>query len=39
MLKECPICENEEITENDNYCMICGYKLKDNKEEKEKCQK
>ena len=34
-IKECPICENEEIKETDNYCKICGYKLKNNENESE----
>ncbi len=25
----CPICENEEIRPEDNYCKICGHKLKE----------
>lgn len=28
--KTCPICGNEEIQEKDNYCFICGKKLKEN---------
>lgn len=24
---KCPICENEEINQEDNYCKICGYKF------------
>jgi hypothetical protein len=26
---KCPNCSNEEIAENDNFCMICGTKLKE----------
>ena len=29
MLKQCPRCCNEEISKNDNYCKICGLKLKE----------
>ncbi|MCI9247471.1 MAG: hypothetical protein HFJ30_10335 [Clostridia bacterium] len=24
---KCPICENEEINQEDNYCKICGHKF------------
>lgn len=26
--KMCPVCENIEINPNDNFCKICGHKLK-----------
>ena len=26
-MPKCPICENEEINQEDNYCKICGYKF------------
>lgn len=26
---ECPRCKNEEIQEDQNYCQICGFKLKE----------
>jgi ribosomal protein L37E len=29
---ECPHCQNEEIEYNQNYCQICGYDLKNDKE-------
>ncbi|APU61246.1 zinc ribbon domain-containing protein [Clostridium botulinum] len=29
MLKRCPKCGNKEISENANYCKICGLKLKE----------
>ncbi|MFT8930044.1 MAG: hypothetical protein ABF969_11980 [Sporolactobacillus sp.] len=31
----CPICANEELERNQNYCQICGYKLEwETKEER-----
>lgn len=27
---KCPICSNEDIKENHNYCRICGNQLKEN---------
>lgn len=27
----CPVCGNIEIEPEDNYCIICGYRLKEEK--------